>query len=421
MTQEKRELAVGLQLSKDYMQITCFHSAMKEPVTEGAAEDTAALIPVSAEVSRILFPEEEQEEKPSGEEASGQDQPDQPDQTEGQEASGWTAAEEVRITAEFFSGVLSSLEAFSGWKNLRIMITVKKLGNAVISILPQALELLGMERRHIYLQDYLSSFYYYAYNQKKDRWTGDAALLEYEDSQMIGYILHIDQTRTPAIVTVEEAARQTVDESLFAGMGEEVWKREKDRLLFELLKRVFERRNVSVSYLMGDYYDGSWAVRSFQYLCRNRKAYRGGNLYTKGACYAAMERSGMLRMPDQLFLGADMIRENMGMMMRLHGKESYYSVISAGVNWYEAHHECEFIPDREKRITLITRSMTGGDEVQHILRLPHFPKRPNRATRLRMIVYFTSAKECRVEVEDMGFGGFYRPENKKWIRTIHFW
>ena len=220
------------------------------------------------------------------------------------------------------------------------------------------------------------------------------------------------------VATVEEAARQKVDESLFSGSSEETWNREKDRLFFELLKRVFERRNVTTCYVMGDFYDSKWAVRSYQYLCTHRKAYQGGNLYTKGACYAAMERCGMIRMQEILFLGTDMIRENLGMMMRQHGKEGYYPIISAGVNWYEAHHECEFIPDNENRISLITRPMTGGDEVVHILRLVHFPARPNRATRLRMTVYFTSAHCCRIEVEDLGFGGLYRSEGKKWARTI---
>ena len=67
--------------------------------------------------------------------------------------------------------------------------------------------MIGVTRKNIYLQDYLSSFFYYIVNQKKELWNGDVALLEYEAPEMIGYVLHIDHTKTPALVTVEKAAQ----------------------------------------------------------------------------------------------------------------------------------------------------------------------------------------------------------------------
>jgi len=221
-------------------------------------------------------------------------------------------------------------------------------------------------------------------------------------------------------VTVEKVAEQALDAQVRDGRSEEEWDRERDRLFFELLKKVFERRNVTTSYLMGDYFDKAWAERSFQYLCYHRHAFQGKNLYTKGACYGAMERMGVISNPDMLFMGADIVHENLGMYLRVRGKEIYYPIVTAGVNWYEAHHICEFIPDGEDRITVITKPMKGGQEVRHVLRLKDFPDRPNRATRLRMTVYFVSAKRCVLEVEDLGFGGFYRPSGKKWKREIAF-
>ena len=41
----------------------------------------------------------------------------------------------------------------------------------------------------------------------------------------------------------------------------------------------------------------------------------GQNLYTKGACYAAMEYARMNRVGDYLYAGPDMIEQNMGMEM----------------------------------------------------------------------------------------------------------
>lgn len=144
----------------------------------------------------------------------------------------------------------------------------------------------------------------------------------------------------------------------------------------------------------------------------------GDNLYTKGACYAAMERCGLLPGKDLLFMGRDIITDNISMDLRVRGKEVSYPLISAGINWYEAHCECEIIPDGDRAIKLHTKPMTGGDPTDHVMLLDTFPARPRRATRIRMNIYFTDAKTCCLEAEDLGFGGFFRPSGVKWSRKI---
>lgn len=387
MIEEKRDLVLGLQLCKEYAQLTYYNNTMKEPATISAdGESDSYLLPVKPEEWESAINKEHSLDK----------------------------------LKELLSRCLERVKAWGEISDIRIMVTVPKLEAPLDERLPKALEELGIERKYIFLQDYKSSFYYYTINQKRELWTGDVALLEYEEDTMVGYVLHVDKSTRPALVTVEKAASQKMDERVRDGRTEEAWKKERDRLFFELLKKVFERRNVTTSYLIGDYFDKSWAERSFQYLCYHRHAFQGKNLYTKGACYGAMERMGMITMPEFLFMGADIVHENLGMNMRVRGKEMYYPIITAGINWYEAHHVCEFIPDGEESINIITKPMTGGQEVNHILRLVDFPERPNRATRLRMTVYFVSALRCKVEVEDLGFGGFYRSSGKKWTREINF-
>ncbi len=395
MAKGQREVAAGLQISASIAQITWYTTSEKEPVTCGPGNgEQPELVPLPETVSGLLFGEKNALEDTSM---------------------------AVQHVADFLSQMLSMIPSHPTMAAIRLMVTLPQLTPYAQELIPEAACSLGIERKNVYLQDFLSSFYYYTVNQKKELWSSDVALLEYMDNSMVGYVLHIDHSKKPALVTVKEAARMEVDESLREGRTAQQWDQERDRLLFELLKKVFERRNVGTSFLVGDYYDGNWASRSFQYLCHHRHAFRGANLYTKGACYAAMSRSGMNRMPELLFLGADMIRENLGIMMRVHGKETFYTLVSAGINWYEAHHECEFIPDQETTIPLVTKPMDGGEEVIHLLRLKHFPNRPNRATRLRMSVYFTSADCCVVEVEDRGFGGFYPSEGRTWKRTIRFY
>ena len=131
-----------------------------------------------------------------------------------------------------------------------------------------------------------------------------------------------------------------------------------------------------------------------------------------------MIRLGIRQIPDMLFMGVDMVTHNIGMYLRVKGREQYQMLIPAGVNWYEAHSRIEMIPDSEMSVTILTTPMEGGETVGRVLRLDHFPERKNRATRLRMTLYFTSPVQCTLEVEDMGFGGRFNASGKKWSRKI---
>lgn len=385
---EKMKIAIGLQMESSYAQVTCCNPTMKEPVTleiPGAPEDDPYRI-----------------EMPDGV---------------------WDAVcgrgKSIELARDFFRDCLMNVCASDDFSGVRIMITVPRLDRLLAQRLPQALMLLGVERKNIYLQDYLSGFFFYTINQRKELWARDVALLEYKNETMIGYVLNIDWTKSPAIAKIERVGIQPVDEKARDGRGDAAWDRERDRLFFEFLKKVFERRNVISCYLMGDYFSRDWAERSFQYLVQGRHAFQGKNLYSKGACYAAMERCGMIRSRDILFMGDDIVSENFSIQMRVRGKLTNYPLISAGINWYEAHHECEFIVNDEKSITILTKPMTGGTDVSHILRMDAFPNRPPRATRLRLLLYFISPDCCCMEVEDLGFGGFYRSGGQKWTRRIY--
>lgn len=415
------ELVLGMELNRQYAQITYYHQSVREPVTLGASENQEqALLPMG------LCPDGSGSWQLWDGDASSSGGGDGVSNlydriAEGKSIScGGRSYEPAELLAIYFQLCLSKLKLLTQGTKLYMMVTVRDLNDQWSSVIVEALEKNGLDRKQIYLQDYLSSFYYYAVNQKKELWNQDVALLTYEEESIVGYVLHIDRSTRPAIARVDRVAQQPMDEKARAGRGEQEWKKEKDRLFFELLKKVFERRTVSASYLMGDYFNKSWAERSIQFLCYKRHAFQGRNLYSRGACCAAMERVGLIADHGIIFGGSDMIERNLGMEMCVRGKETYYPLVSAGINWYEAHHVCEFILNGEREIRVISQPMTPGESVVHTMRLPGMPRRPDRAARVRMTVYFSSAARCHLEVEDLGFGGLYRSSGQVWKREILF-
>lgn len=434
MIQATNELLLGIELNEEYAQITYYHQSVKEPLTLGGASglDQVPMALRQRADGRWMFWD-----------GSPLDEGEEPDQCRisrifgrilrGEEISdSGRTFEPAEILTIYFTVCMDQLKLLTQNTQVQVMVTVSELTENLGEVIAEAMVRNGVDRKRVYVQDYLSSFYYYTVNQKKELWYQDVALLTYEDEAIVGYVLHIDRSTKPALARVNKVARQPVDETVRAGRAEQEWMKEKDRLFFELLKKVFERRNVSVSYLMGDYFSKEWAQRSIQYLCYKRHAFQGKNLYSKGACYAAMERAGLIPGREILFGGRDMIEWNLGMEMSIRGKESYYPMVSAGINWYEAHHVCEFILHGEREIRVVSRPMrpeqmtaSGAGSapegpVVHTMRLPGLPVRPDRSTRLRMTTYFSSPTKCHIEVEDLGFGGLYRSSGMSWSRTIDF-
>lgn len=378
MIQEHYDILLGMDLNEGGVQLTYYTRAMSEPVTVHPEPEQSGY--------RIQWPEDERSGEGLG---------------------------------RFFTRCFALVPGADNREALQLMLTMRRLEKDRGDELIRALTELGLQRKHIFLQDYKSSFYFFTVNQKKELWNYDVALFEYVDDALVGSILHMDKTTRPATVTVAEAARQPMGEEIRDGREGQEWQKEQDRLFFELLKRTFERRNVSTAYLVGEYFEQGWADRSFQYLCTRRHAFQGENLFSRGACYAAMERAGMISLSGLLFMGEDMICSNLGMELRIRGKLSFYPMISAGINWYDAYHTCEMVLDEGNTLTIQSLPMTGGDPVFHVIRLTGLPERPRRATRLRLTLYFTGAETCCAEVEDLGFGGLFRSSKKRWESVIH--
>lgn len=423
MIQAANELILGIDLRSEHTQVTYYHLSVREPLTLNAVPgEEQPFLPMALRMdssgSWHLW-DKKTDPGAEGDRCRIDDIYERIERQEETEAAGELLSP-AGLLGIYFGQCRELLRFLTRQTRIHVMVTVRNLTEQWSRVIVEALEGIGIQRKYIYVQDYLSSFYYYTVNQKKELWYQDVALLEYENETMIGYILHIDRSTRPAIATVKEAARQSVGDTIRAGRSDADWAKEKDRLFFELLKKVFERRTVSVSYLMSDFYSRDWAERSIQFLCYKRHAYQGQNLYSKGACYAAMERAGMIADRGILFGGGDMVTVNLGMEMRIRGKETYYPLVTAGVNWYEAHHVCEFIPAGEREIRIISRPMASGYSVTHILHLKDLPDRPDRTLRLRMTLYFTSVSQCRVEVEDLGFGGLFKSSGMKWERDIYF-
>lgn len=254
-------------------------------------------------------------------------------------------------------------------------------------------------------------------NQKKELLTYHVALLEYERDCITAWHFWLERKTKPVLAKTEKCFRLYLDNKARKGRGDEEWGILRDSLLHKNLEKMFENTPFSAVYLVGREFEGEWMDKSFRFLCRKRRSFRGDNLYTMGACYAAMEENGVTACKDTLYLSDDMIQHNLGMWMEIRGQEGYYPLVNAGINWYMARHTCEFLLGDEKEVVIYSRTVRG-EEMEHTLALSQLPDRPRRATRLRLDISFTAPDRCRVRAEDLGLGELYPSSGKIWEANI---
>lgn len=235
------------------------------------------------------------------------------------------------------------------------------------------------------------------------------ALFTFDQDGVAYSRLEMDKKTRPIQVRVKRGKRVSLHQDAV----------ERDFDFYELIQESLGNEVFSSIFLVGEGFDREWAVRSVPLLCRNqRHVFYGNNLFAKGACFGAKEKVEERNLKGYLYAGNDLVRLNVGMEMMVFGTPAYHSLISAGVNWYEAVGECEILLDEARELTFIVSNMENTRKDRYSMALPDLPARPPKATRLRLRLEFESANRCRIDVEDLGFGEMYPASGHVWHETM---
>ena len=301
-------------------------------------------------------------------------------------------------------GVPDPIKSISG-----LMITTPKLTKAMVENIRVACEYMGFSRKRCFLQDYEESFYYHTLYQKMEIWSRNVALFTFDQDEVAFSKLVMDKKTKPVQVSVKRGKRVTLHQDAVA----------RDFDFYELIQESIGNEVFSSIFLVGEGFDREWAVRSVPLLCRHqRHVFYGNNLFAKGACYGAKEKVEERNLKGYLYAGNDMVRLNVGMDMMVFGTPAYHSLISAGVNWYEAVGDCELLMDDTEELTFVVSNMENTRKERYSMTLPGLPKRPPQPTSLHLHLEFESANRCKIDVEDMGFGEMYPSSGLKWQETM---
>lgn len=307
---------------------------------------------------------------------------------------------------------LNQVEAF--------MFTVEDLTPQMVDVLNKVAAGLSLQAEHILFQSHVESFYYYTLHQPVDLWKYNVMIFDY-NSSLKSICLECNKKTSPQVVFIDSNSYPDVARVRWSPDEAEKAEQKKnlDGEFLRIAESEMEGSMFSTVYLLGDGFKEGWASESLRYLCRNRRVFQGNNLYSKGACYGALERL----MPSEagkthVYLGADKLKSNVGMKVLRRGEDSYFAILDAGTNWYEVTADFEVILEEGNTVDFIITPLTGEKVMDKRITLEGLPERPRNTTRLKFHIEMTAVNQVTATIEDMGFGEIFPSSGKGWTQTI---
>ncbi len=416
---EERKLLVGIDLGKTVSQISCYDNKIFEPVPVGKMHGNEREYEIPTEFAINKKTNEwlwgTDALKAGDEFVHLHNVPELVKKSDKFELMGYTFHSK-EVLKRFFLKELSLLKEYYPNDTIKkLVISICDNDEKLIDIITDVCEELGIGEDRLVVQSHKQSYMYYAVSQQKELWINNVGMFEYNIDGLSYSQISIDRKNIPYIVGVER--RDLSDVMPY----ELLLERDDMKMSYafaNVANTVLHKQMVTTIYVTGIGFEGKWAADALRELCNGRRVFRGQNLFTKGACYAAREFAGQGKLDSFIFLDEDMITSDITIRTYHNAEFVEVVLIKAGSRWKEADSSIDIIPDNEDEIQIITRNFLLHETKSHILSLNGFTDRENKMTRFTVRIRFASKDKCIVTLKDNGFGEFCPSTNRIWERYI---
>ncbi len=300
-------------------------------------------------------------------------------------------------------------------KIANITIALRNADVEMIKMLQTAVGMLKVEGERISYTGYEECVFYYMLYQSEEMQNHQVLVFDAGGSNLWSYRLERNLFTKPAIAMVE--AKEYRD--FILRDRRYMSNTEKDAALLRIATEICENRVFSGIYLIGEGFYDDWCNNSLRFLCRNRRVFKGNNLFSKGACLAAKEKvnpSGYGK--NVQYFGMDRIKCNVGVSAYEAGKEINIPMIEAGVHWYEAQAEKEIILHETDVIPITVEYLNSRQVAVADFELKGLPVTANRMTRIALDIKMVSENRVVLHAVDLGFGELYPSCGKEWTEEM---
>ena len=287
-----------------------------------------------------------------------------------------------------------------------IAFSLRVLDPDLLDRLTEACDKCGIARGRVKFLSHTECFAYYVAGQPKELWPNTVSAFDLTDAGLDYFEMKVVRGRRPQIL---QATREALDEAfdldlLETPMGE----RMADTILSACADRLLQKKLISSVFLTGEGFTNvDWAKEFLKKLCNKRKVFSGQHLFADGAALVACDSV----LPESRFPYLCICEGRLSSTISLYalqdGRNEQLILASAGSNWYEAKASAEFILDDIHTLELLVTPFATQRVETISLSLDELPARPNKTTRVEVIVSFASENRVTVRVVDKGFGDLF--------------
>lgn len=308
---------------------------------------------------------------------------------------------------------------------LPIMATPEKIANItfalrsadveMIKMLQNAVRLLKVDAERISYASYEESVFFYVLSQSEEMQNHQILVFDAGDDNLWSYRLERNYFTKPGIAMVETGEYKDfpVRESRYLS------KSEKDEKLLSIATKICENRVFSGVFLIGEGFYDDWCNQSLRYLCRNRRVFKGNNLFSKGACLAAKEKINPSGYEKNIrYYGKDRLKCSLGVSIYENGKEKNIILTEAGKHWYEAEAKLELILHETDCIPITVEYINNRQIAVADFVLKGLPMAKGRMKRIELSIRMTSETRVLLQAIDLGFGELYPSSQLEWTEEM---
>lgn len=305
----------------------------------------------------------------------------------------------------FFAGLTDLARRCSGVSPIAcVNITLRRINLEIKEVLENAFARIGLGREKLHFLSYPESFAYFIIQQDESLWLEGADLFDFSDDGFFLNRLTLSREREKSTIFVSEqnyslefSAKDLRNIVLRPGIDERL------NSLYDEIKGQAGKTSV---YFTGSGFEELWFSNTLKNISQTRRAFRGNNIYAKGACL-----EGLLRKEETLDKFTVVCRHktkaSISVEARYKGSAQTTVLLPAAENWYETGCSADFILDDAQTMDFIVTSLLSKEKTHIAFDLSSFPARPPKTTRVRVIIKYLNEYECEICVRDLGFGGLY--------------
>jgi len=322
------------------------------------------------------------------------------------------------MVLEYFKGLFELLARNAGINKIdKVIVTVEYPDRVLVNLVRSVVRELGYKDENIKIIGHSESLIYYTIFQKKEIWVNDILVFDFSKFHFLVKRLTSVRARTPQPVIVEE--QDLSDEFNMLSINDPADREDLDRRFLQLARKLCESHVVSTVFLVGVGFYEKWMSDSISYLCTRRRVFQGHNLFVKGAGYAGFAEMGYGNVGSYQFVCSGRTVIDIDLETVKDGRANKVTLSKAGTNWYEAGARAEGILDDCNYITLRLFSSLSRTDKRINIDLSNFPDRPNKTTRVEIILAYRNDSQCVVVVKDLGFGEFFKGSDMSVKTTLN--